>query len=282
MYGKFFGHFLRENRIITNSQLKSLLEMQRREHRPLGVMAIAFGYLSANQVQEIIHEQQESEKRFGELALEMGLLSEDQIDRLAQVQIEQHMLIGQLAVEQSLLDYPSLEQLLEKFHSENTRLEQDIQGAIEESKAPRIMETALWTVQRFFSRVFRGVVKGVERLEGPPKAGRLDMVLCLHLSCFEQGGFSQALVLRKPLVYSLIYCLLGRETSSERLIRDSLQELGWDVLKAEVNSLTRQGIQCVPQGVDILSKLPDMSGEPTSVLLDGPTGPFPLVLFGPV
>jgi len=282
MYGKFFGHFLRENRVITNSQLKRLLEMQRREHRPFGVMAIEFGFLSADQVQEIANRQQDSEKRFGEVAAEMDLLSQDQIERLTQAQVEQHMLIGQLAVEQGLLDLNRLEALLARFYSENTRLDSEIQQRIEHSSDSQITTIALWTIQRLFSRVFRGTVKGVECLDETPSSGRLDQVLSIYLRCPGHGLFGQGLVLRKPLIYSLIYCLLGRETSSERLIRETLREFGWDLLKSEVNSLTRQGTDCLPHGVEMTSELPPDSDDGVTILFDGPTGPFPCRLFRPV
>lgn len=279
MYGKFFGHFLRENKVITNSQLKRLLEMQKNEHIPFGVMAMDFGFLSASQVQEVVAQQQASEKRFGEIAVENGFLSQEQIERLARAQIEQHMLIGQLAVEQGLLELSSLESLLESFHTENTKLETEIQSALEASSDPPIFKGMLWTTQRLFSRVFRGTVKGVRMQTEVPAAGRLDLVLCLWLSCSSQRRFGQSILLRKPLVYSLVYCLLGRETSSERLIRESLQEFAWDLLKSEANSLSKQGAECQPLDAAIASAMPEDTADEVSIVLDGPTGPFPLTLF---
>lgn len=99
MFTQFFGSYLLNNHLVTSEQLAQALELQKKVHVKLGVLAINAGYMTAEQVDELHQMQMRTDKRIGDLAVEMGYMTPDQVNELLASQKTGYLLLGQALVE---------------------------------------------------------------------------------------------------------------------------------------------------------------------------------------
>jgi len=274
MIGKFFGQFLFEKRRLSRRQLMDALYLQERTNKPLGLMALELGFLNHEEVQQILELQKEQDETFGNIALSLGLMTREQLGVLLQAQNEHHLLLGEALVQQGLLDYEELTELLHEFHQANADLAAELGGLLEEIEPRESLRTVLLTVQRFLTRILSGKVK-VTHLE--PECRNWQPLFRVCLSLFDEVGrdsFCYVMLMDKRFLHSLVYCLLSKQTSSPKLIDETLREMCRDMNASIVNQMLTKGRQLSPHPPQIHLDTP-IDGP--CFILSAPTGQCRLI-----
>lgn len=95
---------------------KALLKCPPQENRPkIGELAISEKLLTESQVEEILNLQNESGKRFGEAAIQLNYLSLNQISYLLATQIEPPIALGKVLISLKLLDSAETAELVKQY-----------------------------------------------------------------------------------------------------------------------------------------------------------------------
>ena len=272
MYGQFFGEFLLQRRVVTRAQLDEGLRLQEERNKPLGVMAMDFGMLSAADVVTILEEQQTSEEPFGRIAVRRGLLTENALQRLLAQQAEEHLFLGQGLVERGFLTHSDVEELLKEFQRQSVEDGRTLQRLLRERKQGDLLARMALPIQRCLSRVLSGAVKIEDVLtewKGPALAKRIAVLLSRE----RDGVWECTVHLPRPAILPFVYCLLQRETWSERFIDEALARFGRMLAYAVAAELNRAGFPVATQ--EVLVRGPGIP-EPESTILRLNSGIGPL------
>ncbi len=223
LYGRLFGEFLVDKKVITQGQLREALEMQKQTRKPLGLLGVDLGYLRAGQVVEVLREQRGTEEPFGRLAVARGFLTQDQLEELLDRQAESHLFLGEALVRMGVLTYDRLEVLLDAFHPENEHLAASLVSSFSSIPQGETLKGIVETMHRLLYRAISGHVR-VSRVE-PTCLGLRGIASTVLISRGRTAhGFDYGLALSRPVLLSLVYCLLQRSTWSSRLIDQALTD----------------------------------------------------------
>ncbi|MVB09928.1 Glycosyltransferase like family 2 [Caprobacter fermentans] len=105
---------------ITDEQLDTAVELQKRDGGLLGDCLIRYGYLTAYQLSDFIYQNQFS--RLGELLIQDRKITRDQLEKALDYQKQNGGRIGSICVHLGLLSQDSLEQTLQKHSRDKGRL----------------------------------------------------------------------------------------------------------------------------------------------------------------
>ncbi len=116
MYDKFFGSYLLNKKVLTNDQLKEILQHMQNVRIKIGTLAMKERWMNGSQVEEVNHLQRTTDKRFGELAVEKGYLTEEQVENILGMQsTESNLQLGQAAVDLEYINYKQLDDEMKSF-----------------------------------------------------------------------------------------------------------------------------------------------------------------------
>jgi hypothetical protein len=273
MYGQFFGEFLLQKKRVTRLQLEGALRIQQERNKPIGVMAMDFGLLSASQVGAILEEQLVTDEPFGRIAVRLGALSEESLRTLLSQQSEEHLLIGQALTGTECLSLGELEVLLDEFRRQNAQEERRIRDRLEDHPGGRLLVQLAVPVQRRLSRAIAGMVK-VEDVLSEWKGPALAKTIAISLSRQDGSLIECGLHLPGAVVLPFVYCLLQRETWSKRFIDEALVQFGRSLAYAVSAELARAGSLAATEEVHVQG--PDTPG-PASLILRLHSGIGPLI-----
>ena len=119
MFSQLFGNYLVGADVLSEDKLRVLLEKTSKQRVKLGTIAVAEGFLSAEEADEINHLQKVKDKRFGDIAVEQGYLDEEQIEYLVSQQGNHFMKFIQLLFEDDVFTPNELEWSLNDFQEQN-------------------------------------------------------------------------------------------------------------------------------------------------------------------
>ncbi|EPR37346.1 hypothetical protein dsx2_0692 [Desulfovibrio sp. X2] len=276
LYGKLFGQFLVERRLLTPSRLDDLLQELRLSNQPLGALALERGFLTPGQVAEVVRCQRITEERFGEVAVRLGYISGEECDELVRRQAGSHLHLGDVLVRDGVLDYAALRDLLMDFHDANMVFAAQAERVLGDFGGSSAQQAA-----GAFLRLFARGVSGTAKIQtvctpqdgdaatapaavdlgsrfgkrvGLPAASGAGQGLGQDVFVLAMGGnkgetrvFRLVATLQRRLVLSLVYCLLGRQTLNERLIRETLQDFADSVSLAACLGVRREEPGCGPE-----------------------------------
>lgn len=115
MFVQLFGKYLIENKILSPTILKQIIDKQKTVRVKLGTIAIAEGYMTEEQVTEINEIQKREDKRFGDVAIEMGLLTDEKLKILLSKQGDAYMQFVELLTEMTGLSNRDIEEFLKAY-----------------------------------------------------------------------------------------------------------------------------------------------------------------------
>ena len=152
---KFFGQFLVERGEIQADELRSALDLMKRENLSLGELAVKADYATGADSRRINAEQRRLDRPYGELALQMGVLSAVQLDELLAEQRQIRLSLGQALRSLKIIDVDRLAGLEDEF-----KREQDQFSGMETSlpirlEGNRVAERLLYLFPRFCLRMAR-------------------------------------------------------------------------------------------------------------------------------
>ncbi|MBI5184580.1 MAG: response regulator [Nitrospinae bacterium] len=112
-----FGVFLLENALITEKDLREVLEYQRKNRVPVGEIAMAREDLTQKQVLEILAVQQESDEhpRFCEIGITQGCLTRENVDAILEHQALFRMHLGDALLELGKIECRALKDALFEY-----------------------------------------------------------------------------------------------------------------------------------------------------------------------
>jgi len=99
MFSQLFGRYLVEKSVIKEADYKSIISRQLSIHVKLGTIAIAEGFLTAEQVEDINLTQRGQDKCFGDIAVEKNYLTAEQTKILLEKQGDPYLQFIQLLKE---------------------------------------------------------------------------------------------------------------------------------------------------------------------------------------
>lgn len=276
LYGRLFGEFLVDKKVITRGQLREALEMQKQTRKPLGLLGVDLGYLRAGQVVEVLREQRGTEEPFGRLAVARGFLTQEQLQELLDRQAESHLFLGEALVRMGVLTYGRLETLLDAFHPENEHLAASLVSSFSTIPQGQTLKVIVETVHRLLYRAISGHVR-VGRVE--PTCFGLRDIACTVLITRDDPpqGFGYGLALTRPVLLSLVYCLLQRSTWSSRLIDQALTDFAGVVDYALSRKLPHLHVRHSQPGIEVSPGLDIPRSRSACVTMSSTIGTLNLV-----
>lgn len=115
MFVQYFGNYLVENKLISQSEYELMIKEQANSHVKLGFIAVAERLLTKRQAEELNELQKTRDQRFGDLAIEKGYLLEEEVNYLLNMQGNPYMKFIQTLTEESILSMDAIEEALKNF-----------------------------------------------------------------------------------------------------------------------------------------------------------------------
>lgn len=115
MFSQLFGRYLVDQKVITDDELRGMIQKQGDERLKLGTIAVAQGLMTEQQVAEVNHLQVQMDKRFGDIAVERGYLSGSDVGSLLSKQGNICMKFLQILSEQKKISLEDCNRLVSQF-----------------------------------------------------------------------------------------------------------------------------------------------------------------------
>lgn len=138
MFGIYFGKYLQDKGVITETQQKEMLEEVKSSRLRMGLLAIVNGMMTEAQAEEVNQMQQIYDRRFGDLAVEKGYLTNEQVEALLKMQGDQYLLFVQALNDHGYLTLEEIQKEL-KAYKKDERLSALDMDAIKSSDLDKIV-----------------------------------------------------------------------------------------------------------------------------------------------
>lgn len=115
MFGLYFGKYLVDNGIISQSEYENVMTLQQQTRVKLGLIAVAEKLLTTKQAEEINDIQKRMDQRFGDIAIEKGYLLNEEVTYLLNMQGNSYMKSVQVLTDSNILNIKEIENHLENF-----------------------------------------------------------------------------------------------------------------------------------------------------------------------
>ena len=119
MFGLYFGNYLLEKNILSQSQFESITMEQQKTRVKLGLIAVAEKLLTTRQADEINEIQRRMDQRFGDIAVEKGYLKPVDVAYLLNMQGNPYLQFVQVITENNILTLQEIENFLDEFKAVN-------------------------------------------------------------------------------------------------------------------------------------------------------------------
>lgn len=119
MIQQLFGDYLVKTGKLSDAQLQTVFECQKKVRVKLGLIAVAEKLMTPQQSDELNRLQAVVDKRFGDLAVEKGYLSEAQVSKLLSLQGNAYLTFIQAIADNGYMTLDDIEASLAEFQKEN-------------------------------------------------------------------------------------------------------------------------------------------------------------------
>lgn len=166
---QFFGNYLIQNGIISQTQIDEAIRLQKEHRLLLGELGVRHGYFVQNDVDKVLAAQRESGRKFGELAIELGLITKTQLRDLLEAQSKNHFYLGEALIALGYLSQNDLYRYLADFKlatsAEHLKLADSLQDVFDHE----VVEQFIKLVHEFFyNEGFVATATAVEKQLPPP------------------------------------------------------------------------------------------------------------------
>jgi CheY-specific phosphatase CheX len=152
---KFFGQFLIDCGEVDASHVREALNFMDVENPAIGQIAVAQGFMQAQDVIRVNAEQRNRDVSFGDLAVDMGLLANDQLVEVLQRQRSRRIPIGQALARLGHIETDRLGQLLDAYKADQAQFETSEIALPDGLASHRVTRYVLELLPRFMMRVAR-------------------------------------------------------------------------------------------------------------------------------
>lgn len=128
MFGNYFGHYLLEQGLMTDSQFTEVAEAQKSARVKLGLLAVASGLLTQQQADKVNFLQHQMDKRFGDIAVEQGFLTKEQVEEMLSKQGDAYMTFVQAVTDKGIMTLEEIEKHVEKFQEYKNYTDAEIEA----------------------------------------------------------------------------------------------------------------------------------------------------------
>lgn len=159
---KFFGHYLVDEKKLTNEQLIEVADYQSTRNLSLGEWAVDAGLITAKDAQKINDMQKTLDKRFGDVAIELGLLNESQIEMLLKKQKDTRVYFGEAVVLKGFMTQEELDNTLKEFENSQKEKTDDLNTQIDNLPNAEAIKDSIETFQTIYFRIIQNNIKLVD------------------------------------------------------------------------------------------------------------------------
>ncbi len=138
MINRLFGNYLVKAGKITQEQLETVIETQKKVRVKLGLIAVAEKLMTPEQADEVNNLQAIKDKRFGDIAVEKGYLTDEQVSRLLGLQGNAYLTFIQAMDDCKIMTPEEADAALSDYQKENSFTATDI-DALKSGDADRIV-----------------------------------------------------------------------------------------------------------------------------------------------
>lgn len=128
MFGNYFGHYLLEQGLITDSQYVEVSEAQKSARVKLGLLAVASGLLTQKQADRVNLLQQQMDKRFGDIAIEQGYLTKEQVDEMLSKQGDAYITFVQAITDRNIMTLEEVQENVTKYQEYGNYTDAEIEA----------------------------------------------------------------------------------------------------------------------------------------------------------
>ena len=173
MVSSIVGNYLVEKGALTNEQLCTVMDEQRKARVKLGLIAVAEGLMTTEEAEIVNMLQTAMDKRFGDIAVEKGYLTDGQVEALLKKQGNGYLAFAQALENLQIMTIEQLTRHLADFQQENNFTASDMDD-LKSDDADRILKLYLDSdCQKYLDlagTAFRTIMRCVDAEIYPGKA----------------------------------------------------------------------------------------------------------------
>ncbi len=162
MFGLYFGNYLLEKNILSQSQFESITMEQQKTRVKLGLIAVAEQLLTTRQADEINEIQRRMDQRFGDIAVEKGYLKPEDVTYLLNMQGNPYLQFVQVITENNILTLQEIENFLDEFKAVNNFSDSSI-DALKSGDIDRIIPIFIDVTAPFADECIRLSIRNIVR-----------------------------------------------------------------------------------------------------------------------
>ncbi len=162
MFGLYFGNYLLEKNILSQSQFESITMEQQKTRVKLGLIAVAEKLLTTRQADEINEIQRRMDQRFGDIAVEKGYLKPVDVAYLLNMQGNPYLQFVQVITENNILTLQEIENFLDEFKAVNNFSDSSI-DALKSGDIDRIIPIFIDVTAPFADECIRLSIRNIVR-----------------------------------------------------------------------------------------------------------------------
>lgn len=126
MVSQILGNYLVSCKKMSQEQLNTVFDSQKKVRVKLGLVAVAEKLMTAEQADIVNRTQAVKDMRFGDIAIEKGFLTSDQVSRLLSLQGNEYMTFSQSIVDLGYMTFEEIEASFEEYKRVNGFTSTDI------------------------------------------------------------------------------------------------------------------------------------------------------------
>lgn len=162
MFGLYFGGYLLERNIISQSQLEDVMARHHSSRAKLGLIAVAEKLLTAKQADELNELQKLKDSRFGDLAIEKGYLTKEEVNHLLNLQGNSYLKFIQSLTEMNIMTMDQIESALDDYRKDNNFSDAEL-DALKSGDIDRIIPIFVDTDLPFVGEAITLAIKNIIR-----------------------------------------------------------------------------------------------------------------------
>ncbi len=179
MFGIYFGKYLLEKSIITDSQYAELIEKTKNSKVQMGLLAVEMGLMTEEETKEVNRLQQQFDKRFGDIAVEKGYLTEMDVTDILDRQGDAYLLFIQALLEAGVMNMDEIRAELTSYRRDKGLSAMDLE-AVKSGDIDRIAPVFIKRadlpeyVREYFLLTARSIVRFIDRFFNMDAVSKID------------------------------------------------------------------------------------------------------------
>lgn len=177
MVGYILGNYLVDTGRITKEQARVIFDSAGKVRVKLGLIAVAEGYMTAEEAEEVNRLQALMDKRFGDIAVEKKYLTEDQVGLLLQKQGNEYMIFLQTLVDLGIMDMAAADNVLRDYQNANGLTDaqcEDLKSGDVDRILPIFLPEEADRYKEIFGVAIRTLIRCIDREVSVGKAEMAD------------------------------------------------------------------------------------------------------------